>query len=119
MNDPILASSAAPRHDSVFPVRLLVVEDEPKLSRLLAEGLREQGYAVDVAADGVEGLWKIQEISYGLVILDVMIPGIDGFELLRQLRSLGRGSRVILLTARDGFLRTGSGGLIWGLTTTW
>ena len=100
-------------------MRLLVVEDEPKLSRLLAEGLREQGYAVDVAADGVEGLWKIQEISYGLVILDVMIPGIDGFELLRQLRSLGRGSRVILLTARDGFLRTGSGGLIWGLTTTW
>ena len=87
----------------VAGVRVLIVEDEDKLARVLSGGLREQGFAVDIAADGEEALWRGSEVPYDLILLDVMIPRMDGFEVLRRLRSAGCCSKVILLTARDGF----------------
>jgi two-component system OmpR family response regulator len=82
-------------------VRVLVVEDEVKMARLLKRGLEEEGHAVDVGADGPEGFWLASENSYGLIVLDVMLPGFDGFELCRKLRTAGDWTPVLMLTARD------------------
>jgi two-component system OmpR family response regulator len=82
-------------------VRVLVVEDEAKMARLLKRGLEEEGHAVDVGADGPEGFWLASENSYGLIVLDVMLPGFDGFELCRKLRTAGDWTPVLMLTARD------------------
>jgi two-component system OmpR family response regulator len=82
-------------------MRVLVVEDEARMARLLKRGLEEEGHAVDVAGDGPEGLWLATENSYGAVILDVMLPGFDGFELCRKLRAAGVWTPVLMLTARD------------------
>src|SRR5689334_23314796 len=82
-------------------VRLLVVEDEPRMATLLERGFRDEGYAVDVAADGTDGLWLASENDYDAVVLDVMLPGINGFEVCRQLRTAGRWAPVVILTARD------------------
>lgn len=68
-------------------MRLLIVEDEPDLLRTLAQALREEGHAVDEAADGEEGLFKALETDYDAVVLDLMLPVIDGFEVLRRLRA--------------------------------
>jgi two-component system OmpR family response regulator len=83
-------------------VRVLVVEDEPRMSTLLERGFREEGYSVDVATDGPGGLWLATENEYAAVVLDVMLPGLDGFEVCRRLRGAERWAPVILLTARDG-----------------
>jgi DNA-binding response OmpR family regulator len=88
-------------------MRLLVVEDEPDLADALAEGFRREGYAVDVAYDGDDALVKSQVYPYDLVCLDVTLPGTDGREIARFLRTFERrdGSpppRVLMLTARDG-----------------
>jgi two-component system, OmpR family, response regulator len=82
-------------------VRVLVVEDEAKMAGLLKRGLEEEGHAVDVGADGPEGFWLATENSYGLIVLDVMLPGFDGFELCRKLRKAGDWTPVLMLTARD------------------
>ena len=82
-------------------MRILVVEDETKLGRLLQRGLREDGYAADVAADGDEALWMARATPYAAVLLDVMLPGLDGFEVCRRLRAAGVWSPVLMLTARD------------------
>lgn len=82
-------------------VRLLLVEDEPAAAQMLAKGLREHGYAVDLAADGEEGLEKIHINQYDLVILDVVLPHKDGFAVCRELRSAGSSVPVFMLTARD------------------
>jgi two-component system OmpR family response regulator len=82
-------------------VRVLVVEDEAKMARLLKRGLEEEGHAVDVGGDGPEGFWLATENSYGLLVLDVMLPGFDGFELCRKLRAAGDWTPVLMLTARD------------------
>jgi two-component system OmpR family response regulator len=82
-------------------VRVLVVEDDVKLAGLLKRGLEEEGYAVDVAADGAEALWAGAENPYDAVVLDVMLPDMDGFEVCRRLREAGRWSPVLMLTARD------------------
>lgn len=82
-------------------MRVLVVEDEARMAGLLRRALREEGHAVDVAADGPEGLWLATENSYGAVILDVMLPGLDGFQLCRRLREAGTWAPVLMLTARD------------------
>jgi two-component system, OmpR family, response regulator len=82
-------------------VRLLVVEDEARMAVLLRRGLTEEGYAVDVAGDGPEGLWMAQETDYDAIVLDVMLPGMDGLEVCRRLRAGRRWSPVLLLTARD------------------
>ena len=82
-------------------MRVLVVEDEIRMARLLKRGLEEEGYAVDIAQDGPEGLWLATENPYGAIVLDVMLPGYDGFELCRRLRSAGKWMPVLMLTARD------------------
>ena len=82
-------------------MRVLVVEDEARMAGLLRRALREEGHAVDVAADGPEGLWLATENSYGAIVLDVMLPGLDGFQLCRRLRESGRWVPVLMLTARD------------------
>ncbi|MBE2283596.1 MAG: heavy metal response regulator transcription factor [Prosthecobacter sp.] len=82
-------------------MRLLIVEDEPKVARFVERGLREEHYAVDVAANGEEGLDLALVHDYDLVILDVMLPKKDGFEVLEALRAAKRPCKVLMLTARD------------------
>ena len=82
------------------PMRLLIVEDEPDMLDTLAEAMRGEGYAVDEAADGDDGLFKALEIDYDLIICDVMMPVHDGFELLRRLRQVKK-TPVLMLTARS------------------
>jgi two-component system, OmpR family, response regulator len=82
-------------------VRALVVEDEVRTAALLRRGLAEEGYTVDVAADGPEGVWHATEFGYDVVILDVLLPGFDGFEVCRRLRGAGRWVPVLILTARN------------------
>ena len=82
-------------------MRLLVVEDETKMAVLLRRGLEREGYAVDVATDGPEAIWAAEEVAFDAVVLDVMIPEPDGFEVCRRLREQGIWSPVLLLTARD------------------
>ena len=82
-------------------MRVLVVEDEAKLAQLLARGLREEGYAVDVTGRGEDALWMAKANPYDAILLDVMLPGADGFEICRRLRERGVWSPVLMLTARD------------------
>ncbi len=82
-------------------MRVLVIEDEVRMARLLRRALEEEGHAVDVAADGPDGLWMATENSYAAIVLDVMLPGFDGFELCRRLRASGVWVPVLMLTARD------------------
>jgi len=83
-------------------MRVLVVEDEKKLGELLGRGLREEGYAADVADRGEEALWMARAVPYDAIVLDVMLPGADGFEICRRLRHEGVWTPVLMLTARDG-----------------
>ena len=81
-------------------MRLLVVEDEPRLLRSLSRALREEGYAVDTAENGEEGLYKAENYGYDAVVLDIMLPIIDGWEVLARLRK-SKPTPVLMLTARD------------------
>ncbi|MFC7336934.1 response regulator [Haloferula chungangensis] len=81
-------------------MRLLIIEDDPLLLHSIREGLREEGYAVDSAADGPEGHALASEIDYDAIVLDGMLPGFDGWELLRRLRQT-KATPVLMLTARD------------------
>jgi len=83
-------------------MRVLVVEDEPKMAALVSRGLAREGNAVDIAGTGAEALWAAREVDYDAIVLDVMIPEPDGFQVCRQLRTEGRWAPVIMLTARDG-----------------
>jgi two-component system OmpR family response regulator len=83
-------------------VRVLIVEDQPKLAALLARGLREEGHAADIAARGEDALWMAGAAPYDVIVLDIMLPGIDGIETCRELRRHGVWSPVLMLTARDG-----------------
>jgi len=80
-------------------MRLLVVEDDPRLLKSLTRALREAGYAVDSAADGTEGLFKAESADYDVILLDVMMPGLDGWSVLDRLRKK-KSTPVLLLTAR-------------------
>lgn len=82
-------------------MRLLIVEDEPKVARFVERGLREEGYAVDVAVNGEAGLDLALVHEHDLVILDVMLPKMDGFDVLEALRAAKRPCKVLMLTARD------------------
>ena len=82
-------------------MRVLLIEDEPRVARFIAKGLREQSYAVDIARDGEAALYKAGIDDYDLIILDVMIPLRDGFEVCRDLRREGVTTPVLMLTARD------------------
>ena len=81
-------------------MRVLAVEDEPDLLNSLMKALREDGHAVDGAPDGDEGLFKAESYDYDAIVLDIMLPGIDGWELLRRLRQTKK-TPVLMLTARD------------------
>jgi two-component system, OmpR family, response regulator len=83
-------------------MRILVVEDELKMASLLRRGLQEEGHAVDLARTGDDALWMARATEYDAVVLDLMLPGIDGFEVCRRLRDGGIWSPVLMLTARDG-----------------
>ena len=95
------ASSASHLRRNNGVVRVLVVEDEKKLGELLGRGLREEGYAADLAARGEEALWMVRAVAYDAIVLDVMLPGVDGFEVCRRLRKDGVWTPVLMLTARD------------------
>jgi len=81
-------------------MRILIVEDEPDLLRSLAQALREEGYAVDTAGNGEDGLFNAESYDYDAIVLDVMLPKLDGWELLKRLRKAKR-TPVLMLTARD------------------
>jgi two-component system, OmpR family, response regulator len=82
-------------------MRVLVVEDDPKMAGLLRRGLVEEGHAADVAGTGDDAIWMAEAVEYDAIVLDVMLPGLDGFEVCRQLRRDGVWSPVLMLTARD------------------
>jgi len=82
-------------------VKILIIEDEPKTGDYLRQGLREAGFVVDLVSNGEDGLHQALEGEHDLVILDVMLPGMDGWQVLRSLRSHGRLTPVLFLTARD------------------
>ena len=83
-------------------MRLLVIEDYTPLRKAVVRGLEEAGYAVDSTGDGKEGLWYAQSNDHDLIVLDLMLPSLDGWEILRTLRREGRQTHVLILTARDG-----------------
>lgn len=82
-------------------MRVLIVEDEAKIAGLIRRGLEREGMAVDVAGDGEEALWKGEAVEYDAIVLDLMLPGIDGLEVCRRLRESGVWSPILMLTARD------------------
>src|SRR5438132_1424404 len=82
-------------------MRVLLVEDEPTAAQVLAKGLREQAYAVDVAADGDTAVFQVGTTDYDAVILDVMLPGRDGFAVCRTVRASGCAVPILMVTARD------------------
>ncbi len=82
-------------------MRVLVVEDEPRMAAVLRRGLTEEGFAVDLATTGEDGSWYAEENDYDAIVLDVVLPDMDGFGVLARLRDGGRWAPVLLLTARD------------------
>jgi two-component system, OmpR family, response regulator len=82
-------------------MRVLVVEDELKMASLLLRGFRNNGHAADVSRTGEDAVWMAEATRYDAIVLDVMLPGMDGFETLAQLRRQGRWTPVLILTARD------------------
>ena len=83
-------------------MRILLIEDDTRIARFLKKGLIETGHTVDLAADGSEGVSAALSASYDLVVLDIMLPGMDGFEVLDHIRERGGNMPVLMLTARDG-----------------
>ena len=83
-------------------MRVLVIEDSAKMASLLRRGLTEEGYAVDIAATGVDGVWLAIEEPFDAIVLDVVLPDIDGFEVCRRLRGANCRAPIVMLTARDG-----------------
>ena len=82
-------------------MRVLFVEDYPPLQKSVTKGLREAGFAVDVAGDGEAGLWYATSNDYDVIVLDLMLPGMDGMSILQKLRQAGRETHVLILTSRD------------------
>ena len=82
-------------------MRILVVEDDPDLGEIVRAGLVEEGYAVDLAVTGEDGLWRATTIAYDVAVLDVMLPDMSGLEILRRMRKKGGTAPVLILTARD------------------
>src|SRR6476660_1480971 len=82
-------------------MRVLIVEDHPKMAGLIGRGLRKEGMAVDVSGDGEDAICRAEATDYDAIVLDVMLPGSDGFEVCRRLRSDGVWAPILMLTARD------------------
>jgi DNA-binding response OmpR family regulator len=85
-------------------VRILVVDDEARLAAAVQRGLEAEGFAVDVAARGDDGLWLATEHAFDLIVLDVMLPGLNGFQVCAQLRAVGIWTPILMLTAKEGEL---------------
>ena len=85
-------------------VRILVVEDEQHLAAGLKKGLDAEGFAADIAATGTDGLWMARENTYDAIVLDIMLPGINGFKICSTLREEGNWTPILMLTAKDGDL---------------
>jgi two-component system, OmpR family, response regulator len=83
-------------------MRILIVEDEARLAATLSKGLRAEGFVVVDVATGVDGLWQATENEFDVVVLDIMLPGLSGYEVLRQLRAREVWTPVLMLTAKDG-----------------
>ena len=83
-------------------MKVLVVDDEQRLVDAVRRGLAAEGFAVDVARDGQEGLWMAQERAYDVIVLDIMLPKVNGYDVCRQLREAGVWTPVLMLTAKDG-----------------
>jgi two-component system, OmpR family, response regulator len=86
------------------PVRVLVVDDEEVLAAQIARGLQAEGYSVDVVGNGLDALWRAQEGDYAAILLDIMLPGRNGYEVCRELRAAGVWTPILMLTAKDGDL---------------
>src|SRR2546427_8943346 len=82
-------------------MRVLIVEDHVKMAGLIRRGLRKEGMAADVAANGEDALWRAEATEYDAIVLDLMLPGVDGIEVCRRLRDGGVWTPVLMLTARD------------------
>lgn len=82
-------------------MRVLIVEDEAKMAGLIRRGLEREGMAIDISGTGEEALWKAEAVEYDAIVLDLMLPGIDGLEVCRRLREAGVWSPILMLTARD------------------
>jgi two-component system, OmpR family, response regulator len=85
-------------------VRILVVEDDRNVACALKRGLEGEGFAVDAALDGDDGLWRATESEYDAIVLDIMLPGLNGYELCARLRAAGNWAPILMLTAKDGEL---------------
>lgn len=83
-------------------MKVLVVEDEPRLASTLTVGLQAEGFVAVTASDGVDGLWQATEHDFDVVVLDIMLPGMSGYEVLRRMRGQGVWTPVLMLTAKDG-----------------
>jgi len=83
-------------------VRVLVVEDDKRLAGTVKRGLEHEGYAVDVALDGLEGKWLAMEQGYDAIVLDIMLPGLNGYRLCAELRDAGNWTPILMLTAKHG-----------------
>ncbi|WP_285039512.1 response regulator transcription factor [Plantibacter sp. lyk4-40-MEA-4] len=83
-------------------MRILVVDDEVRLADGVRRGLEAEGFAVDVAANGVDGLWMAGEHRYDAIVLDIMMPGLSGYRVCQQLRDAGDWTPILMLTAKDG-----------------
>ena len=93
-------SLSKPSHN--WRVRILLVEDEERLAAAIARGLVAEGFEVDVTHDGADGLWRAREGSYGAIILDILLPGMNGYQICRTLRTDGVWTPILMLTAKDG-----------------
>jgi two-component system, OmpR family, response regulator len=90
-------------------VKVLLVEDDAKIAAAVRRGLTAEGFAVEVAADGVEGLWRARTGSYDLILLDIMLPGRHGYSVCAELRRAGDRTPILMLTAKDGDLDEAEG----------
>jgi DNA-binding response OmpR family regulator len=90
-------------------VRILVVEDDQKIASAVARGLEAEGYAVEIAANGDDGWWMATEGNFDLIVLDIMLPGRNGFVVCRDLRAAGNWVPILMLTAKDGDLDEAEG----------
>jgi DNA-binding response OmpR family regulator len=83
-------------------VRILVVDDEVRLADSIARGLRAEGFEVDTVHDGLDAMWQAREVDYAAIVLDIMLPGRNGYEVCRELRTDGLDTPILMLTAKDG-----------------
>ena len=83
-------------------MRVLVVDDEVRLAESIARGLSAEGFDTDVVHDGLDALWRAREVDYAAIVLDIMLPGKNGYEVCRQLREDGVATPILMLTAKDG-----------------